>query len=57
MMVNGVNNWIEKWLTHRRQRVIVDGEISNWKPVLRTIMYKENTWTFGILYTSMEAIL
>ena len=24
-----VNNWIEKWLTHRRQRVIVDGEISN----------------------------
>ena len=27
-------NWIEKWLTHRRQRVIVDGEISNWKSVL-----------------------
>ena len=23
-------NWIEKWLTHRKQRVIVDGEISNW---------------------------
>ena len=31
---NGVINWIEKWLTHRRQRVIVDGEISNWKSVL-----------------------
>ena len=28
---NDVINWIEKWLTHRRQRVIVDGEISNWK--------------------------
>ena len=27
-------NWIEKWLTHRKQRVIVDGEISNWKSVL-----------------------
>ena len=29
-----VINWIEKWLTHRKQRVIVDGEISNWKSVL-----------------------
>ena len=27
-------NWIEEWLTHRKQRVIVDGEISNWKSVL-----------------------
>ena len=27
-------NWIERWLTDRRQRVIVDGEISNWKSVL-----------------------
>ena len=31
---HGVINWIEKWLIHRRQRVIVDGEISNWKLVL-----------------------
>ena len=31
---NNIINWIEKWLTHRRQRVIVDGEISNWKSVL-----------------------
>ena len=30
---NDVINWIEKWLTQRRQRVIVDGEISNWKYV------------------------
>ena len=28
---NDVINWIEKWFTHRRQRVIVDGEISNQK--------------------------
>ena len=25
---------LEKWLTHRGQRVILDGEISNWKSVL-----------------------
>ena len=31
---NDVINWIEEWLTHRRQSVIVDGEISNWKSVL-----------------------
>ena len=31
---NDVINWIEKWHTHRKQRVIGDGEISNWKSVL-----------------------
>ena len=31
---NDVINWIEEWLTHRRQGVTVDGEISNWKSVL-----------------------
>ena len=31
---NDVINWVEKWHSHRRQRVIVDGEISNWKSVL-----------------------
>ena len=32
---NDVINWIEEWLTPRRQRVIVDGEIfSKWKSVL-----------------------
>ena len=34
---NDVINWIEKWLTHRRQRVTVDGEISNWKSVLNGV--------------------
>ena len=34
---NDVINWIETWLTHRRQRVIVYGEISNWKSVLSGI--------------------
>ena len=27
-------NWIEQWLTERRQRVVVDGEVSSWKSVL-----------------------
>ena len=27
-------NWIEKLLIDRRQRVVVDGEVSNWKSVL-----------------------
>ena len=31
---NNIINWIEKWLTHSKQRVIVDGEISNWKYIL-----------------------
>ena len=29
-----INNWIEQWLTDRRQRVVVDGEVSSWKSVL-----------------------
>ena len=31
---DGIINWIEQWLTGRRQRVVVGGEVSNWKPVL-----------------------
>ena len=27
-------NWIEKQLIDRRQRVVVDGEVSNWKSAL-----------------------
>ena len=29
----GIIRWIEKWLTDRRQRVVVEGEASNWKSV------------------------
>ena len=31
---NSILNWIEQWLTDRRQRVVVDGEDSIWKSVL-----------------------
>ena len=33
-MGNSIINWIERWLTDRRQRVVVDGEVSDWKSVL-----------------------
>ena len=32
-MRNIIINWIEQWLTDSRQRVVVDGEVSNWKSV------------------------
>ena len=33
-MENSLINWIEQWLTYRRQRVVVEGEVSSWKSVL-----------------------
>ena len=33
-MGNSILNWIEQWLTDRRQRLVVDGEVSSWKSVL-----------------------
>ena len=30
-------SWIQTWVTDRRQRVIVEGEISHWKPVLSRV--------------------
>ena len=31
---DSITDWIEQWLTDRRQRGVVDGEVSNWKSVL-----------------------
>ena len=31
-------NCIAKWLIDRRQRVVVDGEVSNWKAVLSGVL-------------------
>ena len=33
-MGNSIVNRIEQWLTDRRQRVVVDGQVSRWKSVL-----------------------
>ena len=32
-MGNSIINWIEQWLKDRRQRVVVHGDVSSWKPV------------------------
>ena len=37
-MGNSLINWIEHWLTDRRQRVVVDGEVSSWKSVLSGVL-------------------
>ena len=34
---DGIINWVEQYLTDRRQRVVVDGEVSNWKSVLNGV--------------------
>ena len=31
---DGIIDWIELWLTGRRQSVVVDGQVSNWISVL-----------------------
>ena len=31
---DGMIDWIKQWLTHRRQHVVVDEEVSNWKSVM-----------------------
>ena len=31
---DSITDWIEQWLTDRRLRFAVDGEVSNWKSVL-----------------------
>ena len=36
---DGIIDWIEQWLTGRRQRVVVDGEVSNWKSVLGPLLF------------------
>ena len=36
-MGNSILNCIEQWLTDRRKRVVVDGEVSSWKSVLRGV--------------------
>ena len=33
-MGNSIINWIEQWLTDRKQSIVVDGEVSSWKSVL-----------------------
>ena len=36
-MENSLINWIEQWLTDRRERVVVEGKVSSWKSVLSRV--------------------
>ena len=42
----GIIDWIENWLTDRRHRVLVDGEVSNWKSVMSGVPQES---VFGLL--------
>ena len=40
-MGNSIINWIEQWLTERKQRVVVDVGVSSWKSVLNVGCHKD----------------
>ena len=35
---DGIIDWIEQWLTDRRERVVVVGEVSNSKSIVREVL-------------------
>ncbi len=39
-MGDSIINWIEQWLTNRKQMVVVDGEVSIWKSVLSWVPHE-----------------
>ena len=49
-MGNRIINWVEQWLTDRRHRVDVDGEVASWKSVLSGVPQ-------GSVYTRADFIV
>ena len=47
-------NLMEQWLTDRRQRVVVDGEVSNWKSVLSGAPHGSVLWPIILLIYSND---
>ena len=43
-MGNNIINCIEQWLNDRRQRVVVDGEVFSWKPILGGVPHGSVLW-------------
>ena len=64
-MGNSIINWVEQWLTDRRQWVVVDGEVSSWKSVLSGVpqgsvlgpilflVYRHATW-YGLSVSNTD---
>ena len=48
-MGNSIINWVEQWLTDRRQRVVVDEEVSSWKSVLSGVPQGSILWPILVL--------
>ena len=46
---DNITDWIEQWLTDRRQRFVVDGEVSNWKSVFSGVAPRISIRTYIIL--------
>ena len=44
---DSITDWIEQWLADRRQLVVVDGEVSNWKSVLSGVS-QGGPWMYTI---------
>ena len=58
-MGNSIINWIEQWLTDRRERVVVDGEVSSWKSVLSGVPpgFVLGTILFSVCINDLEEVL
>ena len=58
-MGNSIINWIEQWLTDRRQRVVVDGEVSSWTSVLSGVPQGSvvGTILFLVYFNDLEEVV
>ncbi len=37
-IAGNVHNWIENWLSNRKQRVVINGTTSDWVPVINGVL-------------------